>query len=801
MIELKNLVKKYKVGHNKPDVVALRGISLKLPDTGMVFVLGKSGSGKSTFLNVVGGLDSFEEGDLILFGKSARSFTANDYNSYRNKYVGFIFQEYNIINSFTVRRNVELAVELQNRTPDPQEVDRILSRVGLLELSDRLPSQLSGGQKQRIAIARALIKHPQIVLADEPTGALDSFNTKEIFELLREISQDRLVVCVTHDAACVEKYADRIIRVKDGRIVDDITRHSNDGVPVAGATGLTTLATGLVKIDDPQAMTDTDLTALKAATREATGPAYYAYGDHVRIPAELAEGDDSTDIPVGFEPTTEEDIAARSTKNRHFKYIKSHMLAKTTATFALGTLKHSPGRLAMTIILSLLSFTMLGVSTSISVYDAADAYADSARIYRPAASVLTKTISSDGTLPDQEDSNMLPADIQRIQEGYSDDAIPVYSTYRLALTNNVIDNSFEWFTPGLTGAAALTEDIDLGAYGFTLEGELPEPGEVVLTDYAMWTFERTGMTLDQEQIFAPGTQLTPADLIGKQVHTTTISSTESDDLFTISGILHTDIAEQQIEEELPKAQNNVVDASLLLRENWENGPSRVAFFNPADLKDQDTASMLGLTSIRRVLVPTPGEGRMRDLWHFTSKPYTASAEDQATVVTSGADYTSVSYAIDSSVVSTWLMSNTFQDTLSMVRSVAMWLALILAFIAILVTMNYLFTSVSFKIREIGILKGLGASAHEIFGIFVMEAVIIAAVNFSIACLVSWGLTSVVNSAFQTIFGIPLTIITFGWVPILVLFAIAFLVSIISVLIPSYTASSMKPADAMKRGLN
>lgn len=806
MIELIDLVKRYRVGHNKPDVEALRGISVQLPDTGMIFVLGKSGSGKSTFLNVVGGLDSFEGGDLILFGKSAREFTDKDYNAYRNKYVGFIFQEYNIINSFTVRRNIELALELQNKTPDRDEVDEILDRVGLLELADRYPSQLSGGQKQRIAIARALIKHPQVVLADEPTGALDSQTSQEIFTLLKEMSQERLVVCVTHDAACAEKYADRIIRVKEGLIVGDITRRSDDGIPVEGTQGISELSTGLLRIDDPQSLTPEDIEAIKNATSESTGPAYYAYGDHVRIPSELAEGDDSEDIPVGFTDTTQEDILAGCTKNREFKYIRSTMRSKTMFALAESTMKHSPGRLAMTIILSLLSFTILGVATSIAAYNPASTFAESASIYRPAASVLQKTLSSDDeSVADQEGVSFTDEDLATIRDRYST-AIPYRRTTRGSLTKSMATSDYDgndWFGPTLLGFAAmdLTESELQEDYGFTLVGDLPESGGVLLTDYAVWAFSRSGFTytdpLTDEEVTITE-NITAETLIGKPVHLTTLSSVE--DEFTISGILTTDLTEEQVGTDLDLVSPAETNAYTLELDNYNNGPLRLAYLNGADMTDSTIISNLGMRDYLQVLVPTPTSDSLATLWAFADNTYaTASGDFTGTAANLSQDtYTAKSYDIVSTVITTWLESSTFTSSLSAVQNVAIYASIILGVIAVLITMNYLFTSVSFKSRDIGILKGLGSSSREVFGIFVIEAMIIATINFACSLLVSWGLTSVVNSVLQNLFGIPLTIISMGWITVLVLFLMSFGVSIISALIPSYWIANMKPVDAMKR---
>ena len=185
MIEVVNLKKYYKnKGGNQ--VKALDGISLKFPDKGMVFLLGKSGSGKSTLLNVCGGLDSPTDGEIIVKGRSSKKFTRNDFDSYRNTYVGFVFQEYNILNEFSVENNIALALELQGKPKDKESVANLLKEVDLDGYGHRKPNTLSGGQKQRIAIARALIKNPEIIMADEPTGALDSNTGKQVFDTLKK---------------------------------------------------------------------------------------------------------------------------------------------------------------------------------------------------------------------------------------------------------------------------------------------------------------------------------------------------------------------------------------------------------------------------------------------------------------------------------------------------------------------------------------------------------------------------------------------------------------------------------------
>ena len=188
---------------------------------GLVFIVGKSGSGKSTMLNILGGLDNITSGELLINNQNISKFKNKEYDSYRNAYIGFIFQEFNILEEYSVYENIELALRLQNQKPQKDEVENLLNRLGLKDLEQRKPNELSGGQKQRVAIARALIKNPQIILADEPTGNLDQTNGKQIFDLLKEISKEKLVIVVSHDIESANKYADRIIELKDGNIIKD----------------------------------------------------------------------------------------------------------------------------------------------------------------------------------------------------------------------------------------------------------------------------------------------------------------------------------------------------------------------------------------------------------------------------------------------------------------------------------------------------------------------------------------------------------------------------------------------------
>lgn len=221
MLQLKNIVKTYVTGDLKQD--ALKGVSITFRENEFVSILGQSGSGKTTMLNIIGGLDRYNSGDLVINGVSTKEYTDADWDYYRNNSIGFVFQSYNLIPHQTVLSNVEMALTLAgvSKKERRQRAVAVLKKVGLRDHLHKKPNQMSGGQMQRVAIARALINNPDILLADEPTGALDSETSLQIMELLKEIAKDKLVVMVTHNPELAEKYSTRIVNLLDGVIVND----------------------------------------------------------------------------------------------------------------------------------------------------------------------------------------------------------------------------------------------------------------------------------------------------------------------------------------------------------------------------------------------------------------------------------------------------------------------------------------------------------------------------------------------------------------------------------------------------
>ena len=246
MLQVKNIHKQYKTG----DLIqtALDNVSLNLRDNEFVAILGPSGSGKTTLLNIIGGLDRYDKGDLIINGISTKKYKDRDWDSYRNHTIGFVFQSYNLIPHQTILANVELALTISgvSKAKRREKAIKALEQVGLANQIHKKPNQLSGGQMQRVAIARALVNDPDIVLADEPTGALDSDTSIQVMELLKKVAKDRLVVMVTHNPELAEDYATRIVNIKDGKILSDtnpyIIEKEKNPKPIHKNLGKTTMS-------------------------------------------------------------------------------------------------------------------------------------------------------------------------------------------------------------------------------------------------------------------------------------------------------------------------------------------------------------------------------------------------------------------------------------------------------------------------------------------------------------------------------------------------------------------------------
>lgn len=363
MLEVKNLVKEYKT-KGGATVHALADVSINFPEKGMVFLLGKSGSGKSTLLNVAGGLDRPDSGEIIVKGRSSKDFSASDFDSYRNTCVGFVFQEYNILNEFTIEQNIALALQLQNKKNDKAAVNALLEQVDLKGLGKRKPNTLSGGQKQRVAIARALIKDPEIIMADEPTGALDSGTGKQIFDTLKKLSETRLVIIVSHDREFAEHYADRIIELADGKVISDVTKTFAE--PQKISENVSVVSDDTIRIEKAEDITEEDVKNIVDILKRHGGEAIIASGDKkladVKRACKLsADGTEETFENTGNVPAKKYDGKA--------KFIKSKLPVSHAFKIGASGLKTKPVRLVFTVFLSVIAFSLFGVLSAFMTYN------------------------------------------------------------------------------------------------------------------------------------------------------------------------------------------------------------------------------------------------------------------------------------------------------------------------------------------------------------------------------------------------------------------------------------------------
>lgn len=364
MLEIKNLTKIYKT-KGGTDTKALDNVTLTFDQTGMVFLLGKSGSGKSTLLNIAGGLDEPTSGEIVVMGKSSKEFSGGDFDSYRNTYVGFVFQEYNILNEFNVEDNIALALELQGKKKDADKIKSLLEEVDLAEYAKRKPNTLSGGQKQRIAIARALIKDPQIIMADEPTGALDSVTGKQVLETLKKLSATRLVMVVSHDREFAETYGDRIVELKDGKVLSDVSKVSVSAEQLTD--NIVKLGDDTVTVKKGAKLNHDELAALQQFITDSDGDVLVS-----KSSADIAtfKRVSRIDDAGRRERFSETPVKPNSTYNgAKASFIRSKLPANKAFRIGASGLKLKPFRLVLTILLCVVSFVMFGLFSTMMLYN------------------------------------------------------------------------------------------------------------------------------------------------------------------------------------------------------------------------------------------------------------------------------------------------------------------------------------------------------------------------------------------------------------------------------------------------
>lgn len=366
MLSVRNLTKVYKT-KGGVETKALDNITLDFPSTGMIFLLGKSGSGKSTLLNVIGGLDKPTSGEIIIKGKNSKDFTSSDFDSYRNTYIGFVFQEYNILNEFNVEQNISLALQLQGKKQSKELIEKYLEEVDLKGFNKRKPNTLSGGQKQRIAIARALIKNPEIIMADEPTGALDSSTGEQVLETLKKLSKNKLVIVVSHDKDFAERFADRIIELADGKVISDVTKEKVE--PKFLSKNIKLVNDNVLTINNIKNLSEEEKELLFNEFKSSEGEIIITRGSLTNNKVKEVTHIKNDDTSEVFEATTH--VELNEYNKEDVKFIKSKLPFSRAFKMGASSLKVKAIRLVATIFLTTVSLTMFGSLSSLMFYNEA----------------------------------------------------------------------------------------------------------------------------------------------------------------------------------------------------------------------------------------------------------------------------------------------------------------------------------------------------------------------------------------------------------------------------------------------
>lgn len=501
MLEVKNLSKIYRP-KNGVEVRALDDVSLCFPETGMVFLLGKSGSGKSTLLNVCGGLDSPSGGEVIVKGRSSKNFTQSDFDSYRNTFIGFIFQEYNILNEFSVEDNIALALELQGKPKDKAAVKKLLADVDLEGYAKRKPNTLSGGQKQRIAIARALIKNPEIIMADEPTGALDSATGKQVFETLKKLSRDKLVIVVSHDRDFAELYGDRIIELKDGKVLSDISKVQEKQQQL---TKNVDAMGGVLSIKRGAELNEQDFEQIKTFLKQSPTDVIIASGEkEVQSFKKINRITDTGEREV-FRDTTPAE--SKQYRPEDSKFIRSRLPLRHAIKIGLSGLKTKPVRLFFTILLCTIAFILFGLLSTMTLYNSEatfkqtlldsehniikldKAYRTHVTWYRQGEAEHSYYMDTETSFTDEE--------IAKLKAEYGAD---VFASVRVSMQYNVRSNSSYYWTNSIEAVSCIDPDHSLYA---TIQGTYPaKDDEICISSYMAnvllncKTYDESGNTVE-----------------------------------------------------------------------------------------------------------------------------------------------------------------------------------------------------------------------------------------------------------------------------------------------------------------
>jgi len=690
MLSVKNLKKTY-IPKNGQPVSALDDINVDFQEKGLVFILGKSGSGKSTLLNLIGGLDSPTSGEIIIKGKSSKDFKRADFDSYRNTFMGFVFQEYYILEKFTVAQNIGIALELSQEKADLETINQILDAVDLSGYADRMPNELSGGQKQRVAIARAIIKNPRIVLADEPTGSLDSATGEMIFETLKRLSAQRLVIVVSHDRETAERYADRIIELKDGKIIDDVTK------------------------------------------ADETESGQISQSEQQKPP---------------FVPTTPKTLKLKDCAESDFSIKKSRLPYSVGLKIGASGLKHKRIRLAITIILAFFALAMFGFSDVLSTYDSLNT--DYQSFIKSGRDVLAMGIQGghddgDGDIFWLSQRVINDQEIDEEWKNWISEAAnaTLYPVYNMNVSFSPYLNSprqisgqIDYSVPvGLSGVIEADTKEDYQNLGLTfVAGRRPRfSNEIVVSDYIADAFIKFGyvidLSFDKIEILEIESY---EDLIGKAIASVGYGFTLKVCGIVATGIDHKKYINAKVRdlyafpichtirwdfltsigfvkknglvnkylkiiEQMPEPNNRLICENIYFKAPSDKEAVKKLFYEARE-QIRSHSRYQGKNFYMRLTVKTLHTGALMD--------FSSVAESCRAIFS----YASIGFFVFSA----------------------------------LLLINFITSSISAKQKEIGILRALGARSTDVYMIFLNESLIVSLICFALALSTLIVLTALLN---------------------------------------------------------
>jgi len=742
MLELKKVNKIYKQKKGET-IVALNDVSIKFQNKGMIFVLGKSGSGKSTLLNLLGGLDTYDSGEIIIKDSSSKSFSQKDFDSYRNTYVGFIFQEYNILNEFSVGKNIGLALELQNRKADDSIIGEYLKLVDLDGYANRKPMELSGGQRQRVAIARALIKSPDIILADEPTGALDSKTGEQVLESLKLLAKEKLVIVVSHDREYAEKFADRIIEFKDGKVISDVTKAEVE--PEKVSPSINKIGEGIIHIKKDQELDDGELQALSKLIKEADCDIFIT--NSKKTSDEFLSNNNISESG-NKEVFLESDLNDEKYNENRGKFVlkKGKLPFNIAFKMGLSALKTKKIRLVLAILLTSISLVLFGLADTLSAWHEENYTID-----------LIKN-SDTNKFNVSLGKYYTTSTINSINQEYN--GLEFALLYQENVLSDFRRNSDFRYVP--------YDDFmmkrSIGDLGFSIEyGRLPNNANEIVLPKFLASFYIGGYYFNHDT-WTEVQINNYNNLLGVQLRTY-----DGITNYQIVGIVDTGLPIQYFPTNAERFMNDYnsdiwVRFMDLVRDGNEH---TVIYAAPGTITAMNSASNAllmfeNLNNLARLY---------RDYFIGENAFYLRGA--------------------------TFSTLRTLGQLVDVLHTAFNITAIIIAVFAGLLILNFITVSISYKKRQIGVLRAIGAKSKDIFFIFFYEGLCLAIISYIIAMISIIIFKDFINESFREGFAVNINILLITYRQFVLVFALALGTTFVSSFIPIYKTCRKKPVDAIK----